>query len=402
MVRNPVRSIIGAIDAAAARWSARSFARRASVSDTVAQRTGYSLPAVEYALDCLFGTLRRDQLEAVITDELGSLDVLDRFVERAGRPATRALPLGRVCIVSSRTTIGVAILPAVFALCAKCDVLVKDREDHLVAAFFETLAQTLPELRSFATAQIWKGDSDVHVLTGFDAVVAFGSDSTLAQIATALPPRTRFIGYGSKASAGFVTRGKLEHENDARAAAGAAALDLSLYESEGCLSLHALFVERGAAVSPEGFAEMLADEMQKTAVAFPPAPRNSAAALRVAARRDLAAFRGAAERAAFDRDSGYLIVLDPPFDEPPLFLPRAIGIRAVDRVDEVAEYFEHHGISIEALAVTESRPDLLELATRLRVARVAKLGTLQTPPVGAYHGARPRIAEFVHWVGNET
>ncbi len=402
MVKKPVRSIIGAIDAAAARWNARSLARRASVIDAVAARTGYSLPTVEYAVDCLFGTLRRDRLEAVITDELGSLDVLDRFVERSGRPLTRALPLGRVCIVSSRTTIGVAILPAVFALCAKCEVLVKDREDHLVAAFFETLAETLPELGACATAQIWKGDGDASVLTGFDAVVAFGNDATLAQIATALSPHSRFIGYGSKASAGFVTRATLEHEADARAAAEAAALDLSLYESEGCLSLHALFVERGAVISPQRFAEMLADEMQRAAVAFPLAPHDAATALRIAARRDLAAFRSAAERATFDRDSSYLTVLDPPFDEPPLFLPRVIGIRAVDSVDEVAEYFEHHGVSIEALAVTESRPDLLELATRLRAARVAKLGTLQAPPAGAFHGGRPRIAEFVRWVGNET
>ena len=99
-------------------------------------------------------------IEAVIADELGCLDVLDGFVERAGRPPARALPLGRVCIVSSRTTIGVAILPAIFALCAKCDVLVKDREDHLVAAFFETLGDELAELRDAATAQTWKGDDD--------------------------------------------------------------------------------------------------------------------------------------------------------------------------------------------------------------------------------------------------
>ncbi|MGB8909239.1 MAG: acyl-CoA reductase [Candidatus Cybelea sp.] len=401
MVRKPVRSIIGAIDAAAARWNGRG-PRRANVIDAVSARTGYSLPTVEYAVDCLFGALRRDRLEAVITDELGSLDVLDRFVARTGRPLTRALPLGRVCIVSSRTTVGVAILPAIFALCAKCDVLVKDREDHLVAAFFETLAETLPELGACATAQIWNGDDDAYALTEFDAVVAFGNDTTLAQIATALSPRTRFISYGSKASAGFVTRATLEHEDNARATAAAAALDLSLYESEGCLSLHALFVERGAVISPQRFAEMLADEMQKAAVAFPPALRDSATALRMAARRDLATFRGAAERAAFGRDSGYLTVLDPPFDEPPLFLPRTIGIRAVERVNEVAEYFEHHGVSIEALAVTESRADLLELATRLKAARVAKFGTLQTPPAGVFHGGRPRIAEFVRWVGNET
>ena len=79
-----------------------------------------------------------------------------------------------------------------------------------------------------------------------------------------------------------------------------------------------------------------------------------------------------------------------------------IGIRAVDDSLRAGEYFARHGIAIEGLAVAGRRNDLFELAAACKAARVAPFGTLQAPPLGAFHGGRPRIAEFVRWLGDET
>ncbi|HEY6450040.1 MAG TPA: acyl-CoA reductase [Candidatus Cybelea sp.] len=402
MVRKPVRSIIGAIDAAAARWTDPDFAPRARARDAVGARTGYSAPMVEYAFDRLFGALRRDSIEAVIADELGCIDVLDDFAERAGRPPAHALPLGRVCVISSRTTIGVALLPAIFALCSKCNVLVKDREDHLIAAFFETLGGELEALRDAATAQRWSGDEDTIDLNGFDVVVAFGNDAILADLASKLRLPARFIPFGSKASAGYVAREALSDASAAQAIACGVARDIVLYESEGCLSLHALFVETGGAIAVERFAAMVADALGTAAVEFPPVALNAQTAARFAVARDLATFRAGARGVYSDRLPGCVAILDPPFEEPPLFLPRTIGIRSVDNASQAAEYLERHGIALEALAVAGRRWDLLELAARTKAARIAPFGTLQAPPIGVFHGGRPRIAEFVRWLGDET
>jgi hypothetical protein len=400
MVKKPVRAIVGAVAAAAARWSDAAFTPRVRARDAVSARTGYAPSAVEYAFDHLFGTLRRDAIESVITDELGSLDVLDRFTERAGRSAVRALPLGRVCIISSRTTIGVAIPPAIFALCAKCDVLVKDREDYLVAAFFETLASELAELRGAATAQSWQSEAGDD-LSGFAVVVAFGNDATLERLAAKLNFSARFIPFGSKASAGYVPREALNDAAEAEAIALGAARDLVLYESEGCLSLHALFVESGAAISPERFAAMLMTAVRAVAAQYPADGAVAASAHRAMA-RDLAIFRAGAAGVYSDPHAGYLAILDPPMEEYPLFLPRSIGIHSVEHSSQAAEYLERHGIILEALAVGWRRSDLLELAARTGAARLAPFGTLQAPPLGGFHGGRPRIAEFVRWIGDET
>jgi hypothetical protein len=389
MVKKPASAIIAAIDRVASRWTDRGYSPRVEARDAVASRTGYAVAAVDYAFDRLFGALRREPIEAVVTDELGCLEVLDHFVERNGRPPARALPLGRICVVSSRTTIGVAIAPAVLALCAKCEILVKDRDDRLVRSFFETLADELPEARDSARAQTWKGDEDAALLRDFDAVVAFGSDATLERIAGALPVRARFIGFGSKASAGYVTREALQSAAAAEAISTAAARDIVLYEGEGCLSLHVLFVERDGPIPPTEFATALDAAVRAAAGEFPIAQTDAATAARTAMARDLATFRGTA-------------LLETPFEEPPLFMPRSIAIHSVDQASEAAAYLQRHGIALEALAVTNSRSDLLELAAGAGAARVAAFGTLQAPPLGGFHGGRPRIAEFVRWLVDET
>ncbi len=396
-----MREIVGAVDAAAARWSDATFAPRVRARDMASARSGYALAVVEHAFDRLFETLRQVAIEQVVADELGSVDVLDGFVPRRGRPAARALGLGRVCVISSRTTLGVAIVPAVFALCAKCAVLVKDRDDALVAAFFATLLEELPALSPYAQARSWSGDDGLRENDAFDAVVAFGNDATLARIASSLPFSTRFIGYGARASAGYVTRDALASEPAAREIARGAARDLLLYDGDGCLSLHALFVEPGGAVAPDRFVELLDAEAAAATVALPPSQRDARATARVASARDLARFRGD-DRAYSDPRATYVLLRDPPPEQPPLFLPRTLGVHIVGAPQDAVAYLRSHGVALEALAVAGRRRDVLEAAIEMGAARVAPFGAMQAPPLGAFHGGRPRVAEFVRWIADES
>jgi hypothetical protein len=404
LAERPVRSIITAIAGAAQRWCDPDFPPRRAALAAACERTGYSPPVVTFAFDHLFGSLEPTGIEATIARELGSLDVLDRFVDVERRSKRRALPVGDVCIISSRTTIGVAILPAVFALCAKCNVEVKDREDHLVAAFFSTLAQELGEFAQAARAEVWDSRHEARGLNAYDAVVAFGNDETLARIHAAASPHARFIPYASRASAGYVAREALSDERAADALARAAARDVVLYESEGCLSLHALFAERGGRVSAERFAELVAAAIREAAVEFPPAARSAQTMARAAAARDLAAFRAAGGRGRVfsDAAASYVLTFDPPQDEPPAFLPRVLGLSSVAGPAELGTYVRRHALPLEAVAVAGLRADIADMLIRMGVVRIAPLGTLQTPPIGACHGGRPRIAEFVRWIADET
>ncbi|HEV3152559.1 MAG TPA: acyl-CoA reductase [Candidatus Baltobacteraceae bacterium] len=395
----PVKKILRAIASAAERWSDADFPPRVRASDRICERLGYSLPMVDYALDRLFFDLNENALRAVVENELGSLAILDEFTSRARRPLARAFPAGNVCVISSRTTIGVALLPALFALCAKCDVTVKDREDALLAAFFESLYDELDEFKEAANASAWHaGDEDAPDLTAFDVVVAFGSAATLAEIGNGLRYDTRYIPYGTRASAGYISR---ECTADTvRQIVPGAARDLILYESEGCLSLHVLFFENGGALSAVDFARTLAQAVQTASVEFPPAQYQRSQTASIAHRRDAAAFRAASGRGAVfsDSEAGFALFVDPPKSEPPPFLPRTMGIIPVDGPADALEYLRGHGLALEGFATAVERDDIVRLAVDSGAVRITTFGELQHPPLTGNHGGRPRIAEFVKWI----
>ena len=378
----PARRIIAAISDAAERFADADFPPRVRLLDGIVARTGYSVPVVEFALDELFGSISVDALTDVIETELGSVAALD------------AAPGRNVCILSSRTTIGVAIVPLIFALCAKCEVLVKDREDSLVRTFLATLAQEMPEIAEVAQARTWDGESRDVDLASFDTVVAFGSDAAIDEIGRQLAPGARYISYGSKASIGYIADGGLPSGTAAREVARGAAQDLVLYDTEGCLSLHHLFIERAATNSPHAFAELLAREVQRAAIEFPVGDRNPNAVARIANARNVAAFRAASGQGHVFSDelASYLIVVDAPRNEPPLFLPRALTIQVVDSPNEASAYLNEFGISVEAIAIAP-----LAAAKKLSglTSRFVDFGMLQRPGISGKHGERPRIAEFV-------
>ncbi|HYW54129.1 MAG TPA: acyl-CoA reductase [Dongiaceae bacterium] len=394
----PARRVIAHVADAAERWCDADFPPRVRATAAIRARLGYSEPVVDYALDRLFSGVTRDALEAAIASELGSVDALDGVAERRGAPAAWARGVDRVVVVSSDTTIGVAVVPAVFALCAKCGVVVKDRSDALVAGFFASLAEEHPAFASAARAHAWTGGGDpaeTALFEGADTVVAFGRDDTLRAIRARCGADTRFAGFGHRASIGRLTRDDLAAFDDALAAR--IARDALLYDGEGCLSPHALFVAADGAELAR-VASALAAACERVVVEFPGGERAPAHEAATAAYRNLAAFRAAGGRGAVFRAGDAALVLDPPRDEPPPFLPRVIPLIAADGDAAIAAYVAAHGLPVQAVGVVSADAAAVALAERIGAVRVAPFGTMQAPPLGGHHGGTPRIADFVRWI----
>ena len=357
----------------------------------IADRTRYSVPVVEYALDRLFFPVTESALLEVIAQEIGVTESANVV----------AAPAGSVCIISSRSTIGVALWPALFALCAKCEVLVKDREDDLIREFFATLAEELPHFESAATAQHWSSTSLAQPqLEHFDTVVAFGSDETLRAIAAKCKSGARFVPFGSRASAGYVTAGTLADKSAHREVARGAARDLVLYETEGCMSLHVLFLERAKDDERVGlFMEALARALDEANVEFPPSQIDPARAAATGAYHRLAAFRAAGGHGAvYGSPGAHAVVLKPNASDAPPFLPRTIDAHCVPGPQAALDYLQAHGIALEAFALSQAREDVVAMAMRAGAVRVAPFGELQQPPLHAHHGGRPRITDFIRWI----
>jgi hypothetical protein len=363
----------------------------------IVDRLGYSEPVVDYALDRLFFSITAPALEAAIVSELGSVAALDGVVPRAGAPAAWARAVDRVAIVSSDTTIGVAVVPAIFALCAKCEVVVKDRSDALVAAFFGTLADEHPAFAPAATARAWGGGDDPDedaLLASADVVVAFGRDETLRALRARCGIDTRFIPFGHRISLGRLGAADLAHADDALLAG--IARDALLYDGEGCLSLHALFVDADDTAFAT-FARRFGVVAERVAIEFPAGRIEPARTAAAAAYRQLAAFRAAGGRSAVVAAGDAALVFDAPRDEPPPLVARTLPIlRGND--DALAAYVAAHRLPVQALGVATADEPAVALATRIGAVRVAPLGTLQDPPLAGHHGGEQRIAPFIRWI----
>jgi hypothetical protein len=396
----PARRIVQAIADAAARWHDADFPPRVRATRAIIERLAYTEPVVDYALDALFGSVSAQALEATIVSELGSLEALDGFVERAGRPAAFARGVAKVAVISSDTTIGVALAPAIFALCAKADVTIKDRSDQLMGAFAQTLVQEEPSFATALHARPWTTTQEVlDGIADADAVVAFGRDDALLALRAACKPGARFIPFGHRTSAGYLPRSALRDEATALANARAAARDVLLYDGEGCLSMHALFVESGAPVAPHAFARLLADACNEVAVEFPPS--SSTLTPSAGAYRERARFRASqGNGTVYDGEPWpHVVVFDPPRDEAPPLTARTVGVYPVREPQDVLAYVRAQGLPLEAIALPESeRLHLAATFASAGVARIASLGRLQQPPLGGNHGGEERIRPFISFV----
>jgi hypothetical protein len=390
-------AIVDEIAGAAERWSNADFPARVRATRAVMERTGYSEPVVDYALDRLFESLTGAALRAAIAGELGALEALDGFVPRDGRPAVTFRGVNEVTIVSSDTTIGVAIPPLAYALCAKSHVVVKDRSDGLVAAFVETLAE---ERRAFAAAvsvETWDGHDASGVrerLGASDVVVAFGGSAALSAIRAALRPDARFVPFGHRTSAGYIAREALAGEEAARTIARGAARDALLYDGEGCLSLHALFVEDGGAVGFARFMTLLDEALAAAEIEFPSGRRELAAA--TVAARDASRFRESLGFGAVAGGGGHVLLVDPPLDAVAALVPRALAAYRADGPSTAAGFLRRHALPLEGFALAAGgRADVLELAVGSGASQIGPIGTLQSPSLAGEHGGEGRILPFV-------
>lgn len=400
------RRIITAVADAAQRWCNADYPPRVRATRRLRERTGYSEPVIDYALDRLFGGCTAAGLQATITAELGSVDALDGFVERPNGTAVHARGLNNVKILSSRTTIGVALPAAVYALCAKARVTVKDREDGFIQAFFATLHEEEPALREYARAQAWDGPDDPDP-SHADAVVVFGTDATLREVHRSLNPPARFIGYGPATGCVFVRRAE---STGAAAAAMLAqiARDAVLYDGEGCMSPHLVFLideqHTSGAIAPDfpAFAKALAAALHAASIEFPAAERSPEEQLQRAGQIRSIRFRAIAQGRIFAEEGDHLAVIDE--TSPPLFCARTLLVVPVATPAAVRAYLAEHGVCIEAAGLPPNANirDMRAWLEAAGAARYAPLGELQNPRFDAPHGGRPRIAEFVRLISAEA
>ncbi len=402
LCRRSVETVLASIDRVVTNWLRPDYPLGRLAEEVLPPATGFSAPMIAHGLPLLLAPLRSETIRALLNDELSDARVLDGV--RAGR---RACGPSLIVHVLSGNIPGLAAIPMLLSLVVKSAVLIKPAAgDPISAALLaQSISEADPDLGQCVAVAPWRGGDPALEEVAFadaDLVVASGSDAAIAAIAARVPGR--FIGHGHKIS--FATIGKecLDDHAAAQRVARALGYDISLWDQQGCLSPQLCYVETGGRVTPAELGALLGDVLAHFAAELPPRRLSfdeRAAELRF---RQEAEWGGAEQLLASSDSIDWSISIEPNAELLPSCLNRCVRLKVVASLSELPSVLAPHRRHLEAagLAVGPQRvTEVNEMLAGCGVHRVCPLGTMQLPPLSWRQSGRPRVADWVEWMGVE-
>lgn len=411
LARLSVARIVDTIDAVVRRWLDPDYPLRKEAEALLPAVTGYSPEMVRTALPLVLQAFTKEGLLALLQADLEDPSVLDapkRLSRRAGltlatgpRLTTHVLA-GNIPAVPAESIIR--------ALLVRSASLVKSssRDPLFPALFARSLAEADPKLAAAVAVAPWRGGGealDRAALGQADAVIAYGRAGALEGVRVHCSSQTRVVTHGPKISFALVGREALTEEA-LEDTVRQVAWDASLFDQQGCVSPHAVFVERGGVRDGLAFAHALARAMNDVQQRLPRGPLSPAEAAEVQSfRADYEARRAAGGGMALLKSAGstaWTVGYEPeavPLQ--PSCLNRCLRVISVDHLAALPpllaplrDYLQTAGVAFRSGRLAR----VTKLLGALGVSRVCPVGKMQQPPADWRHDGRPPLAELVHWV----
>jgi hypothetical protein len=398
---------------------------RNAVPEAGAPGPRFSRATLQKGLDNFFHQFTPENFHALLAQELGDARRLDRFVACGGdapvagvsgsgsnRAALAVGPELQVHIAAGNLP-NPALMSMVLGLLTRSAQFVKCAHgaEFLPRLFAHSIYDADTKLGACLEIAEWRGgnaDLETALFAEADCVTATGSDETLAAIRARLPVKTRFLGYGHRVSFGFVA-GAVLHGSHTRQIISRAADDVVAWNQLGCLSPHVVYVQTGGEVSPEKFAELLADELERREQTEPRGELPAEHAAAIASRRGIYEVRAAhspetTQHWCSRNSTAWTVVYEADARFQLSCLNRFIYVKGVRDLTEALQSAEtvRGQVSTVGLGVPEHK--LEELATQLArwgATRVCPLGRMQNPPLTWRHDGRSPLGDLVTWTDME-
>ncbi|HUA66796.1 MAG TPA: acyl-CoA reductase [Alphaproteobacteria bacterium] len=423
LANRSLHSMVTLLARLAETWLEPEYAyRKLALED--AAKSGFSRATLERGLDNFFKQLTRENFRALISQELG--EATDAIVKgEAG--ADLRLPGGRGSDQKSRfwrgpefqVHIGAGNIPnpammsLIFGLLTRSAQFLKcgSGSSFLPRLFAHSIYDADPKLGACLEVAEWRGGNaglENALFAEADCVTATGNDETLDRIRAKLPGRVRFLGYGHRVSFGFVAGESLFGARTGKIVS-AAADDVVAWNQLGCLSPHVIYVQAGGDVSPEHFAQLLAEELSRREADEPRGDISAEESAAIASRRAIYEIRAAhsPESTRHWRSEGstaWTVI----FEADPRFqlscLNRFIYVKPVSDLKALLESADavRGKVSTVGIAAPEEMvPDLARQLARWGATRLCELGQMQNPPLTWRHDGRPPLGDLVMWTDLE-
>ncbi len=373
-----------------ARWLPEASAR-------AAEATGYAQPAVAEALSHLFRshlTLLRQAARR------------DPAVSRTSRAARRVTSCGpALTLLFASGNVPVAALPSVvhaFLARSPCLARVSAAEQVVLPLFGLSLWEIAPILGGCFAVLGWPSEdaeTTGALLEQAEAVIAYGSDVTLAELRARTPIRAPFVGCGHRIGFGAIGREALTWDR-LPATAAAAARDVALFDQQGCMSPQWFYVERGGEATTEEFSAAMAEALERLERKWPRRPPSTEEASAVHQRR--AAYQVRADAMVWASPNTEWTVVHTPDPAPePGGLNRFVLVKPLENVVRDLPDLTSLAGHLQSVACALPRhrqARLVELLAPLGATRFCPIGQAQYPMPTWLHDGVNAVDALLRWV----
>lgn len=412
LVHRSTHSLVEVLTRVAKDWLDADFPFRKIALAEAPKAIGFSRPTLTAGLDAFFKQLTPEAFQALLEQDLGHYERLDQIVasapeQKTNRAAIAIAPEFLVHVTAGNLPnptltsmiLGVLARSAQFVKCASGTAL-------LPRLFAHSLYEAERKLGACLEVAEWRGGSaelEQALFNQADCLTATGSDETLTELKQRVPNKVHFLGYGSRVSFGYVSHEVLSGLH-ARKVVERAAKDIVAWNQLGCLSPHVIYVQIGASILAEKFAEMLAESLAEKELSEPRGEVPVETAALITSRRSIYELRAAHSpdtRLWCSKDSTAWTVV---YEADPRFqiscLNRFIYVKEVkDLTDALQSADPVRGkVSTVGLAVPEHQAQ--QLATDLArwgATRVCPLGQMQQPPLAWRHDGGAPLGDLITW-----
>jgi hypothetical protein len=362
------------------------FRRRAIAA--IVETTGYAEGLVARGIDHMMTELAENLIPLV------DLDLPLGWIKRPPLRCRWEAPRLVLCVFAGNVP-GVPAPDIAGALCIGSRVLCKvaQHEPHFGPIFLQSIAAVDAELAKSAAAVYWPGASYDQLrvaLRHAEAVIAYGSDESLAGVRQHVKPGLPFLAYGHRLSLAVV-------DDRVADAAPRVALDVANFDQQGCVAPHVVYV-RGDA---RAFSAALAGELETLQGRHPRAPVTMEEAAAIRRVRDDIEFKEGAELYC-SQDTAWTVVYDEVDREfRPSPLGRTVRVHPVRELDELPALVAPVRRYLQTCAFAGTVEDAERLASTLGVTRICAAGRAQYTRIAWNHDGQPRLGRLVRWVDIE-
>lgn len=408
----PVSDIVRVLDRATARLLDPHDVYRQQLERLLPQATGFDAEMVRLNLHAYLQTFRGLQLQRFVAEDFANPKVLDEFQPRTQGGWTRALGPELLVHVWAGNVPALPMWSFVSGLLVKAGSIgkVASAEPVFATLFARLLAEVEPRWAD-CFAVVWWPSGAAHERTAFalaDVVLAYGGNAALQAMQAHVPVTTRFLPHGHKLSFGMVSAAALSVRKGP-GVARQAALDVVRYDQQGCYSPHVFYVQRGAPVSPQDFAQHLAQELAGLQHKLPRRVLSLEEAAQVGAWREAHEFASLHDNSTQLSGTGHSTSTVVYSDRPqPLTagpLNRNVWVVAVDTLDEVLPLIAPQRDDLQTVGLAAAPEELLHLGECLGqagVTRICALGAMTSPEAGWHHDGRFSLLDLVRMVDIEA